>query len=48
MCALVDVWVSRDVEPPVGLAARLWALGAQVRVCAPPDRVERLAKMQPC
>jgi hypothetical protein len=25
-CALVDVWVSRDVEPPVGLAVRLRAL----------------------
>ena len=26
-----------DVEPVVGLAVRLRALGAQVRVCAPPD-----------
>src|SRR5215468_12411418 len=26
-----------DVEPLVGLAVRLRALGAQVRVCAPPD-----------
>ncbi len=47
-CALVDVWVSRDVEPPVGLAVRLWALGAEVRVCAPPDCAEQLADMQPC
>jgi vancomycin aglycone glucosyltransferase len=27
-----------DVEPMVGLAVRLRALGAQVRVCAPPDK----------
>jgi len=26
-----------DVEPLVGLAVRLRALGAAVRVCAPPD-----------
>jgi hypothetical protein len=26
-----------DVEPVVGLALRLRALGAEVRVCAPPD-----------
>ena len=32
-----------DVEPVVGLAVRLRALGAQVRVCAPPDCAERLA-----
>jgi vancomycin aglycone glucosyltransferase len=32
-----------DVEPLVGLAARLRALGAEVRVCAPPDWAERLA-----
>jgi vancomycin aglycone glucosyltransferase len=29
----------RDVEPLVGLAVR-WMLGAQVRVCAPPDFAE--------
>ena len=28
----------RDVEPLVGLVARLRELGAEVRVCAPPDR----------
>jgi hypothetical protein len=33
-----------DVEPLVGLAVRLRALGAQVRVCAPPDWAERLAQ----
>jgi vancomycin aglycone glucosyltransferase len=32
-----------DVEPLVGLAVRLRALGAEVQVCAPPDRAERLA-----
>jgi vancomycin aglycone glucosyltransferase len=32
-----------DVEPLVGLAVRLRALGARVRVCAPPDWAERLA-----
>jgi vancomycin aglycone glucosyltransferase len=33
-----------DVEPLVGLAVRLRALGAEVRVCAPPDWAERLAQ----
>src|SRR6266542_4819675 len=32
-----------DVEPLVGPAVRLRALGAEVRVCAPPDWAERLA-----
>jgi vancomycin aglycone glucosyltransferase len=32
-----------DVEPLVGLAVRLRTLGAEVRVCAPPDWAERLA-----
>jgi vancomycin aglycone glucosyltransferase len=27
-----------DVEPMVGLGVRSRALGAEVRVCAPPDR----------
>ncbi len=33
-----------DVEPLAGLAVRLRALGAEVRVCAPPDEefAERL------
>src|SRR5215204_7625693 len=35
----------RDVEPMVGLAVRLRALGAEVRVCAPPDCAERLAEV---
>ncbi len=34
-----------DVEPLVGLAVRLQALGAEVRVCAPPDCAERLAEV---
>jgi vancomycin aglycone glucosyltransferase len=33
-----------DFEPLVGLAVRLRALGAEVRVCAPPDCAERLAE----
>ena len=34
-----------DVEPLVGLAVQLRALGAEVRVCAPPDCSERLAEV---
>ena len=34
-----------DVEPLVGLAVRLRDLGAEVRVCAPPDCAERLAEV---
>ena len=41
---LVDVWALRDVEPTVGLAVRLRALGAEVRVCAPPDCAEQRPK----
>jgi hypothetical protein len=37
-----------DVEPPVGLAVRLRALSAEVRVCGPPDCTEQLAEIQPC
>jgi hypothetical protein len=33
-----------DVGPVVGLAVRLRALGAEVRVCAPPDWAERPAE----
>ena len=47
-CALVDVWVSLNVEPTVGLALQLRALGTEVPVCAPPDCAEQLAEMQPC
>jgi UDP:flavonoid glycosyltransferase YjiC (YdhE family) len=34
-----------DVEPLVALAVRLRALGAEVRMCAPPDYAERLAEV---
>jgi vancomycin aglycone glucosyltransferase len=34
-----------DVEPLVGLAVRLRALGAEPRVCAPPDCAQRLAEV---
>src|SRR5262249_39075971 len=34
-----------DVEPLVGLAVRLRALGAEGRVCAPPDRAGRVAEI---
>ncbi len=38
MRVLLSTYGSRgDVEPMVGLAVRLRALGAQVRACAPPD-----------
>jgi vancomycin aglycone glucosyltransferase len=46
MRVLLSAYGSRGcVEPVVGLAVRLWALGAEVRVCAPPDEefAERLA-----
>ena len=39
MRVLLSTYGSRgDVEPMVGLAVRLQALGAEVRVCAPPDK----------
>ena len=34
-----------DVEPMVGLAVALRALGAGVRVCAPPDFADLLARV---
>ncbi len=34
-----------DLEPMVGLAVRLRALGAVVLVCAPPDFAELLARV---
>jgi vancomycin aglycone glucosyltransferase len=38
MRVLLSAYGSRGgVEPAVGCAVRLRALGAQVRVCAPPD-----------
>jgi UDP:flavonoid glycosyltransferase YjiC (YdhE family) len=41
MRVLLSTYGSRaDVEPMVGLAVRLRALGAGMRVCAPPDFAE--------
>jgi vancomycin aglycone glucosyltransferase len=40
---LFSTYGGRGDEPLVGLAVRLRALGAEVRVCAPPDRAERSA-----
>ena len=38
MRALLSMYGSRgDVEPMVRLAVQLGALGAELRVCAPPD-----------
>jgi vancomycin aglycone glucosyltransferase len=34
-----------DVEPLAGLAVQLRALGAEIRVCAPPDCADRLAEV---
>jgi hypothetical protein len=48
MCVLLAAYGSRGgVEPVVGLAAQLRTLGAQVRVCGPPDEdfVLRLARV---
>jgi vancomycin aglycone glucosyltransferase len=46
MRVLLSTYGSRgDVEPMVGLAVRLRAFGAEVRVCAPPDCAERLAEV---
>ncbi|KUL25366.1 glycosyltransferase [Streptomyces regalis] len=43
MRVLLSTYGSRgDVEPMVGLAAQLRALGAEVRMCAPPDFKELL------
>jgi vancomycin aglycone glucosyltransferase len=46
MRVLLSTYGSRgDVEPMVGLAVQLRALGAEMRVCAPPDFVELLARV---
>ena len=34
-----------DVKPMAGLAVRLRTLGLEVRVCAPPDCAELLARV---
>ena len=41
MRVLLSTSGGRGDEPLVGLAVRLRALGAEVQVCAPPDRAER-------
>ena len=44
MRVLLSTYGSRgDVEPMVGLAVQLRALGAEMPVCAPPDFAELLA-----
>ena len=46
MRVLLSTWGSRgDVEPLMGLAVQLQKLGAQVRVCAPPDFAHRAAEV---
>ena len=48
MRVLLSTYGSRgDVEPMVGLAVRLRALGAEMPVCAPPDKdfAELLARV---
>ena len=46
MRVLLTTWGSRgDVEPLAGLAVALRELGAEARVCAPPDCAERLAEV---
>ena len=47
MRVLLSTYGSRgDVEPMVGLAVALRALGAEARVCAPPDFTDLLALCQ--
>jgi vancomycin aglycone glucosyltransferase len=43
MCGLLTYGSRGDVEPVVRLAVQLPTLGAEVRVCAPPDFAELLA-----
>ena len=46
MRVVMSTYDSRGgVEPVVALAVQLRALGAEVRVCAPPDCAERLAEV---
>jgi vancomycin aglycone glucosyltransferase len=46
MRVLLSTWGSRgDVEPLLGLAVQLRAEGAEVRMCAPPDFAEQLARV---
>ena len=46
MRVLLSTWGSRgDVEPMLGLAVALRSLGAEVRMCAPPDFAEQLDRV---
>jgi len=46
MRVLLSTWGSRgDVEPMVGFAVALRALGTEVRMCAPPDFADLLARV---
>jgi vancomycin aglycone glucosyltransferase len=46
MRVLLSTWGSRgDVEPIAGLAVQLRTLGAEVRVCAPPDFTDLMARL---
>jgi vancomycin aglycone glucosyltransferase len=45
MRVVLSTYGSRgDVEPITGLAVQLQALGAEARVCAPPDCAELLTR----
>jgi vancomycin aglycone glucosyltransferase len=45
VCALLTYGSRGDVEPAVRLAVQLPTLGAEVRVCAPLDFAELLARI---
>jgi len=46
MRVLLSTWGSRgDVEPLLGLAVALRELGAEARMCAPPDFADLLARV---
>jgi vancomycin aglycone glucosyltransferase len=46
MRVVLSTYGSRgDVKPMAGLAVQLRTLGAQVRVCAPPDCAEPMARV---
>jgi vancomycin aglycone glucosyltransferase len=46
MRVVLSTYGSRgDVEPITGLAVQLQALGAEARVCAPPDFAELLTRV---
>ena len=46
MRVLLSTWGSRgDIEPMLGFAVALRALGAEVRMCAPPDFADLLARV---